>query len=431
MKIKIKNSVFILLFVTIHVFASLRMTGHWMYDSIYINDIAIDKTDNIYITGRITIDPNFVNIDFITCKYNSKDKSIWKMKHDGPIHGFDESSLVILDSNENICIAGDVQLSKNIVANGARETGVSTIKYNQEGSELWEMTYKLPEARIYPVDLEVDQNNNIYVACNYFSAIRRGYILLKYDQNGRALLQKIYNGHEYNSDIDDILIDLENNIYILGSILSADEDHSFIRKYDSQGNLIWLTRFEVQKDKLVVPRGIVIDSEENLYITNYVMDYNENYNDNDKDNAYIVTLKYDSAGKEIWVKKYKDGNKSTYARNLAINKQNEIFVVGYSKKAIIVIKYDSHGNMIWDVKHKDDKLTYSFNRACDIFIEGENVYAISYVRIPRDPWSAPLLLKVNKDGHVIMAKQFDTPGELSEIFKSSRGGRSMVPATKR
>jgi hypothetical protein len=84
------------------------------------NAIALDSSGNIYVSGRS--DNAAGDADWATIKYSSDGQEQWARRYDGPAHGFDEASAIVVDPAGAVYVAGT-----QTTTNGSIETVL--IKY--------------------------------------------------------------------------------------------------------------------------------------------------------------------------------------------------------------------------------------------------------------------------------------------------------------
>jgi hypothetical protein len=93
--------------------------------------IAIDKNNNIYITGEC----GPVNVsDIGTIKYNSNGDSLWVKIYNGPGNGNDGAYAIVTDDSGNVYVTG------NSLGSGSGYD-IATIKYNTFGIQQWVIKY--------------------------------------------------------------------------------------------------------------------------------------------------------------------------------------------------------------------------------------------------------------------------------------------------
>jgi hypothetical protein len=113
-------------------------------------------------------------------------------------------------------------------------------------------------------------------------------------------------------------------------------------KYDTAGNQIWVARYNGPGNGEDWPNAIAVDAAGNVYVTGRSTGTgtNEDY----------ATVKYDAAGNQKWVARYNSpGNRNDNAKAIAIDANGNVIVTGETDDVYVIgsansattIKYDS------------------------------------------------------------------------------------------
>ena len=246
----------------------------------------------------------------------------WVSRFSGPGAYEDSGNAICVDDSGNVYVTGSVQTSPSI-------TKCTTIKYNKSGDSLWVRDYKRPgDDYNHGIDILLDDSGNVFVAGTSF--------LIKYSKNG-MLKWIVYDSADYKK----IILDSEGSIYAAG--LGAGR--YVVTKYDRNGNRIWINKHN-GAHKLY---GLKMDASGNILITGHTR-YITTYYD-------YTTIKYSGIyGNIIWKRNYNGlappplSMDNSYA--LATDNQANVYVTGASEDANSIsncttVKYDSLGNEIW------------------------------------------------------------------------------------
>jgi hypothetical protein len=219
-------------------------TGAKLWESIWggtdsegCSKLALDSDENPYITGNTRIDS--WNAIYLV-KYNHSGSIIWERFWD---RGFrsDISEDMIIDSSDNIYITGATTYWSS------SDYSLILIKYNNSGEELW---WKSWRAVVWDYDdltgemLVFDSEENIYIAgvCEYYLiGDDRDIFLLKTDSEGVEEWHHIWGGDNIDL-VSNVFIDPSDDIILTGYTTSYGSD-VFLLKYDklgtSLGDLYW------------------------------------------------------------------------------------------------------------------------------------------------------------------------------------------------
>jgi hypothetical protein len=210
----------------------------------------------------------------------------------------------------------------------------------------------------------------------------------------------------------------------------------FIAKYNSLGTLIWAKQLdELTGDGLIVINDLMLDSNDNVYITGklsgpngVIVDFdpsNNNYNDSTY-NQKLFLAKYNFNGDFIW-EKNTGSIVTAEGVELFIDNSNNIYVGAHSGTSII-IKFDSDGNLIWHKKFiGSDVGNYgamhvSSNGEIYITGRGSNVDADLGTGTNILLGSSIIFLgKYNSDANLIWAKKINTSMTQTNITVDNDG----------
>lgn len=138
-----------------------KYSGAWTNNNIGKN-IACDKLENVYVSGRTSHGNSNDDFDYITLKYNSSGVQQWTQIYDGPIGSEDDPHAMTIDCFGNVYITGSSE--------GTITTGYdyATVKYNSLGAQQWVRRYSNPRHTSDTHDdaysIAVDNSNNVFVA---------------------------------------------------------------------------------------------------------------------------------------------------------------------------------------------------------------------------------------------------------------------------
>jgi len=214
------------------------------------------------------------------------------------------------------------------------------------GYEEWAREYNGPgDENDMLLDIEVDLDGNVYVTGHsYGSGTDRDYCTIKYDGSGNEVWVARYDGPANDTDTAiDMALDSDGYIYVTGCSKNVYGDYdSCTIKYDSQGNEVWVKRYDCQAGGDNVTSSIAIDNQNYIYVAGYETDIDGNWD--------YCLIKYDSYGNLVWIRNYEGAN---CVDDLELDEEGYIYVTGYLfiedewNVDYCTIKYDSDGNDIW------------------------------------------------------------------------------------
>jgi hypothetical protein len=273
---------------------------------IQINNFIIDGDNNINITGGVFMNSTFEDTtlivmgysDMYLLKYNQNFDLLW-INQGGSYSGYkkggriEEGTALICDNNNDIYVGGifcDTAYFNNMQVIGGQSNFMNSFiaKYSKDGQIKWIKTILADQA--YINDICIDLQQNIYLAgsvCGYQSIII--------------------------SDTSDL------NFYC----------DSYVAKLDSGGNLIWNRNLGYQNGRNDEASSIAIMNNNNLYINGY---FNEQF--------YCLTdtftcpytmlyiVKMEINGNVKWAESAANSNMPVNYFTKLIQKQNNLYLIG-------------------------------------------------------------------------------------------------------
>jgi len=241
-------------------------------------DIALDSSNNIYITGtyNYTWNPNPMNSigDILLLKYNSLGEYQWNKTWDGG-HGRDIGNAIAVDSTSNIYLVGS----------GAG-VGIVLIKYDSLGEQQWNTTWNPSIGSDIGYAITLDPSGNVFitgVTLVSYPPFDYDMVLAKFNSLGEYQWSITWGGVGYDMGLG-ITNDPSNNIYITGYTTSYGVNVSlFLVKYNSLGELQWNTTWG--GSAMDYGWAIALDSSNNIFVAGPTSSFGAGSRD-------IVLIKY-------------------------------------------------------------------------------------------------------------------------------------------
>jgi hypothetical protein len=309
--------------------------------------VAFDVTGagDVYITGNYGI--NFIH-HITTVKLNSNGVLQWAKVYNGG--GPDDGPTdIAIDRAGNIIVTGGIAVNNN-------SAYALIIKYNPNGDSLWVRKFtQISQQNSSNLKLTLDDSDNIYTAgyC-YVTHNPSDYLIIKYNSIGTVQWYTIYDGTPHLYDIADFIrLDSNKNIYVVGSVSStSDGFYNTLLKLNPQGTVQWARSFAGIQGSIPgceFPAGLELGQDNNsIYYTTFCE------NGTGGGGYDIATLKYNSSGDSVWVRRFGGGVPATDNKptSLKIDKFDNIYVTGevyYPSTGYvgIEIKYLPNGTQNW------------------------------------------------------------------------------------
>ncbi len=224
----------------------------------------------------------------------------------------------------------------------------------------------------------------------------------------------------------DMAVDRNGNTYLAGyDIQQGDEyyqTHFYLVKINAAGTREWKRGFNTIKDSIDEAIAIAVDSAGYVYVTGRRLDtfcnvctYNTKVSD-------MITMKYDSTGKRIWLNRYHDANYILAApSDIKLSSNGLILITGSETHYVsqpgtyvsnlLIQKISKTGKTVW-VKKMDSVTGNSgcFDKLDNIIIAGasnpDNLYQTR----------KPMVLKFNAAGNLLWSNIHNENHKNGELY---------------
>ena len=317
--------------------------------------IATSISGNVYITGNSI--GTGTGYDIVTMMYDSGGSRQWVQRFNGSGNSLDEVCAIVTDGNNNVYIAGSsfptigqsqcfiikynsagqqqwiriynqlpafassLTLSKNgnFYLTGACHRSTEgndfmTIKYDNEGVQKWIRCYGSVYCNEVSKLVQVDSQENIYVAGEYDTTIGHKIVTIKYNSNGILLWLRDYMVNYVSPGLFSMAVGKDQNpLLLLWNGTGNNHFEISVIKYDSLGNINWQTSYPG------VPQGMAVDNSGSVYVTGWDLIPNVP--------GGATTIKYNPEGIQQWVKTVNPGQNTT-GKSVVIDMYENVYVTG-------------------------------------------------------------------------------------------------------
>ncbi|MEO0009908.1 MAG: SBBP repeat-containing protein [candidate division WOR-3 bacterium] len=312
------------------------------YDWRGLNDVAngvvVDQNGNIYVCGYST--DSLTSSDYVVLSYDPDGNLRWSDRYDGPGSSGDIAYGLALDSSSNVYVTG-------YSYSASTYDDICTIKYTSVGARQWVARYAGASSERAQA-IATDLSGNVYVTG--YTQAGNDMLTIKYNTSGVQQWLDRYNGDGNGADMAfAVCTDRLGNCYITGYSLgtgTADYDYLTI-KYSTSGTREWVARYNGDGNDYDYAYGVIVDRNGDVYVTGYSTGLNTVYD--------VVTIKYNSLGQQVWVRRYDTGNNNEYGRAIAIDSRGNVYVTGSvargSNYDFLTLSYSPDGNLRWEATY--------------------------------------------------------------------------------
>jgi hypothetical protein len=290
--------------------------------------IVVDPGQNIYITG--------VSENFTTIKLNPTGSNLWSQTW--TYQGLPNlSQAIALDSSTNVYVAGKegVQVPQGDVA-----VHIGMIKYGVNGNQLWEVDTSAGsfDYDVQVVGFQLDSLNNIYIEANYLDGgFSLPYSTYVYNSNGVGVAIAGNPTGSIASMSHGLALDKQGNLFVAGAAVYAYSTYATYKIVGSNGSYVWTNLYPANPVGNSAATSVTSDDADSAYVTGC--------STNAATGNDIVTIKYDSNGNQLWVQRYNGpGNGNDAGNAIAVDNSGSVYVAGYETEtngftSMILIKY--------------------------------------------------------------------------------------------
>jgi hypothetical protein len=238
----------------------------------FVSGLALDKSANVYITGT-SGDNGAFTFDAYTAKYDTNGNLLWKdvflPTNPAGTGTLSANSAIVLDAGGNAYVAGDYHFLDQ-----ALDPGISTahvIKYGPSGNRVWVATHQtsggVAGGGDFSSAIALDGEGDVLTAGRWVSGFSgdttiSDFSTLKLNPVGVLRWQRRYTSSESaDSEAAGLGVNSNGDVYVTGkstNTTGAGEDFTTL-KYDTNGNQLWLARYDGPGHGDDTPANLVLD----------------------------------------------------------------------------------------------------------------------------------------------------------------------------
>jgi len=384
---------------------------------------AVDKLGNIIVAGRSSDLQNYD--DFITLKYNSSGILLWDKRYNGIGNNNDRIEDMLLDDSGNVYVTGESYEGPS----GGTYNWV-TIKYKPNGDTAWRRSFGWTGGGFdQPFSMIKDKQNNIYIIglCRAYPPYNDDMVTIKYNSDGEIQWSKSYSSTQNGPDWGyAISVDDSNNIFSSGYGDIKDQNEIVTIKYNTNGDEMWIRKHQTLGSDYLRPIKSTTDKYNNV-IVNGLYYLNDNY--------AFITIKYNPKGDLLWERIYKGDGNLNFCFALCTDDSANVYAAGRATSAVtgndfVTIKYNQFGDTLWiRVFDGGDSL---FDEVRSMTLDSlKNVYVTGVTQSPTIIGLDFQTAKYNPDGNLIWAKKYNGVGmpymnDLSYTISNINSGSVII-----
>lgn len=241
-------------------------------------DIAVDNSGNVYVTGYTSVFQNFSTADYLTLKYNSGGNLEWDERYNGTGNSEDQAIKIIAVNNAVYVTGRSDSLNGNY--------NFYTIKYRDNNGDIQAAaSYSGPPLRQIDIAacMSADNAGNIYVTGSSMGTSNTyDYATVKYNSDLVQQWAARYEGS--GTDMCAKVRTSGSGVYVTGSSDGTGGRDFLTVKYNMSGQPQWEMRFAGPAGGNDYASSLTVDQFDNVFVTGYA---NVSGTEND-----IYTIRY-------------------------------------------------------------------------------------------------------------------------------------------
>ncbi|TPE43260.1 SBBP repeat-containing protein [Pontibacter mangrovi] len=205
------------------------------------------------------------------------------------------------------------------------------------------------------VAIATDAQGNVYITGNSQGVSPVNMITLKYSPSGQLLWKYAYDADDI-VQANDIAIDNQGGVYLLGTYSAMNSDFITIRLDAQTGQQSWVQQFNGPSNRNDQPAAITTDNSGGVYVTGTSESNQTEFN--------IVTIRYEAlTGNKTWDMEYSGPGFGSSGADLATDNNGSVYVIGTSinpdafSRDMVTIRYEAAtGAELWAIRYSNKEL---------------------------------------------------------------------------
>jgi fibronectin type 3 domain-containing protein len=316
--------------------------------------MARDGSGNYYAVAHVNQSGINQADDWLIRKYNSSGNTVWSRSFTGAGGGNDwPQSVVVNPVNGSIAVCG----SETMAGQGLNWL---VIKYAPDGTLMWSRSYvgPTPNGPDAASAVAFDQDGNLYAGGLEDRSIYSegaNWLLIKYDPAGTVVWSRSFTGPGNQMDmLNGLAVDHAGYVYAAGQEGRADlgqANNWRVIKYAPDGTVVWTRSYSGPGSNMDAATSVAIDGNDNAIVAGYVSVTGQ------AENWHI--RKYDSDGNLLWSREYNSpANNDDRINQVAVDADGSVVAAGRESRSDfgqlenwLIQKYDAAGNFKESLTH--------------------------------------------------------------------------------
>lgn len=285
---------------------------------------------------------------------------------------------------------------------------IGVLKYDGDGNLIWDVSWDGNNGIDFPTDIKIDGDFLYVTGGSQYTNVYSDYITLKFEESDGTLIWE--NSYD-NVALHDAAVSLTtrgNHVLVTGTSAASPTkwENTTVAYSKNTGEQIWVHRIETPGIGFDQPKALIIDDNDNIYITGYVIE-------NGVKNIQLAQINSDF--EVVWVEYYNASNDDE-PEDIGIDQSGNIYISGFTTvngmRDYLILKYSQSGTLQWDRTLRQSNSSFD-GQATGVAISDNNQIWVTGT------------LQTNS-GNTIKTVCFDTDGELLKIIDFDVSGEQYI-----
>ncbi|UCG91274.1 MAG: hypothetical protein JSV97_09335, partial [candidate division WOR-3 bacterium] len=320
-----------------------------------IKEDILESSPDVYVLVHSVDAHNIKNV--ILVKYDSLGTIEWE-KYVEESAGEIETEIVAADQN-NIYITGWKKSLNDSIT-------IFLAQYHTSGELVWLSEYYNPAFHFSQI--KFDTRNGKQFLVGGIIENTGDFFFMRYDNNGNLISLTKYETSEHEDALAAAKIDNNGNVYLTGTIHSDETGNDYLTVvYDKDNIMLWSKPRDGEAHLNDIPKAMVPDDSLNVYVTG----------SSETQNGFteILTIKYDQYGNELWSETFQAKKQEPVAPLFMLpnfihydrhSSVRDFYIAGYIGNDVLVLKYNTKGIHKWTARYgkADTNKPTAFSGTC-------------------------------------------------------------------
>ncbi len=373
--------------------------------------IAVDPAGDIIVAGSVWMSNARSNIAVL--KYSSDGNLQWWHHYDGPPHGDDEPTDIVVDRYGYIYVAGS---SRGVMGLDMSNDAVF-LKYFPSGDTVWTRRFEGADASYEEVNgLAVDAQRNVLGAVRRIESstlLMNELITVKYYPDGLHAWTRVLDVQRWTECLG-IGVDASGTVVLGGWIWQGagnpDYEYFAAARYGPEGDFLGLSSYRDTLSDNGSPEDFILDPWGNIVGVGLI--------DKISGETVFATTKFDAMGNFLWEREYTlEGYDSPEVVAGLADKDGNVYCLAMAwcdstDDDMVVSKYHSNGDSAWVVGISIPGYEEPVAMAVD---DGLGLYLLGRLALETGDrgWT---VVKLDSLGTIVWVRTWGIPGRNCEPY---------------